>query len=322
MDPSYTTEEIANFLKISKLTVYDLIKKGELPAYRVGRQMRIDASDLEAYKTRSKQMVSQEVDHDRQPTNLQSPENLLPPSVGSKVPGYGRQIILTGQDMSLDLLGKHLEKQTPGLRTLRSNKGSMESLVSLFRGEVDIVSTHLFDGDSNIYNLSYVTKLLSGHRFIMINLVQRWAGLYVQKGNPKNIKTWEDLKQKGLTLINREKGSGARVLLDEQLRLNGIKGETISGYEQEETSHLEVAAVIANGDADVGVGSEKSARLVGIDFLPLIEERNDLVILKTPHNLELIECVKEILTSIAFKNELQYIGGYNLSQTGQILFEN
>jgi putative molybdopterin biosynthesis protein len=314
MEPSYTTEEIANLLKISKLTVYDLIKKGELPAYRVGRQMRIDAKDLEAYKERAKQGVQGEPE----PELFQRKSHHPSPQPR----GDGRQVILTGQDLSLDLLCRHLEKREPGIRLLRTNKGSMESLIGLFRGEVDVASTHLFDGETKTYNTPYLSKLLSGYRYIVFNLVSRKAGLYVQKGNPKNLQGWADLKNKDLTLINREKGSGARVLLDEQLRLHGISCEKLTGYDHEETGHLGVAAVIANGDADVGVGSERAAQLVGIDFIPLIEERYDLVLLKKEENDDLIQHVKDLLNSTAFKNELQYIGGYNLSKTGEIIFEN
>ncbi len=317
MDPSYTTEEIASLLKISKLTVYDLIKKGELPAYRVGRQMRIDAKDLEAYKERAKAGVRSEsppIDSVVKSSELKGQH--------SKTLRSGQEVVMTGQDLSLDFLGRHLEKRIANLSLLRLNKGSMDSLIALFREEADIASTHLFDGESGTYNLPYLSKLLSGHRYIVINLIQRKAGLYVQKGNPLHLKDWRDLEKAGLTLINREKGSGARVLLDEQLKLYGLDPNRIAGYEQEETSHLGVAAVIANGDADAGVGSERSAEVVGIDFIPLIEERYDLVLLKNERNQALIETIKDILGSIAFKNELQYIGGYNLSLTGQILFEN
>ena len=313
MEPSYTTEEIASLLKISKLTVYDLIKKGELPAYRVGRQMRIDAKDLEVYKERAKQGVHGE-------TEPEMCRRSDPPPHRSKTEGH--QVILTGQDLSLDLLSRHLEKRDPRIRLLRSNKGSMESLIGLFRGEVDIASSHLFDGETGTFNTPYLSKLLSGYRYIVINLVTRKAGLYVQKGNPKRLQGWSDLKNKDLTLINREKGSGARVLLDEQLRLQGISRDQLTGYNHEETGHLGVAAVIANGDADVGVGSERSAQIVGIDFIPLIEERYDLVLLKAERNQALIQHIKDLLNSTAFKNELQYFGGYDLSKTGQIIFEN
>ncbi|MBD0383402.1 helix-turn-helix transcriptional regulator [Paenibacillus sedimenti] len=313
-DISYTTEEIAKLLKISKLTVYDLIKKGDLPAYRVGKQMRVDASDLEAYKTRAKSghPAVQKTEVTEQPPRMESP--LLSSS--------NRSLVITGQDFSLDILAGHIEKRVPGYRPLRSYVGSLDSLISMYKGESDIVSTHLLDGDTGEYNLPYIRKLLVGSSYIVVNLISRTAGLYVQRGNPKQLSGWSDFKQPGLRIANREKGSGARVLLDEQLRLHGIAPQGIGGYEDEETNHMSVAGKVASGEADVGVGIEKAANLVGgIDFIPLIQERYDLVMLRKPENREWIDQVKHILQSEAFQGELRFIQGYDLSKTGRVLFE-
>jgi putative molybdopterin biosynthesis protein len=291
---SYTTEEIAKLLKISKLTVYDLIKKGELPSYRVGKQMRVDDSDLEAFKKSGKSKPNTET----------------------------QSIVITGQDISLDILSKHMEKNIQGIRPLRSHAGSLDSLVSMYQGQSHIVSTHLLDGDSGEYNLPYIRKLLTSFSYVVVNLVMRPAGLYVQKGNPKKIHSWRDLNRSELTLVNREKGSGARVLLDEQLRLLGINSNGIAGYDREESNHLGVAGIVALGEADVGVGIEKASHVVpGIDFIPLINERYDLVMLKAPHQLAWIEQVNQILTSTAFLHELKSIQGYDLSMTGKVLLE-
>ncbi|NOU62766.1 helix-turn-helix domain-containing protein [Paenibacillus sp. LMG 31461] len=313
-DMSYTTEEISKLLKISKLTVYDLIKKGDLPAYRVGKQMRVDASDLEAYKTRAKDgMVST--------IKSEYVEPITNPSFQA-VSSSSRSLVITGQDVSLDILAKHIEKNISHYRPLRSFVGSMDSLISMYKGESDIVSTHLLDGDTGEYNLPFIRKLLIGSSYIVVNLLSRSAGLYVQPGNPKQLHGWADLKKPGLRLVNREKGSGARVLLDEQLRLHGIPQQLLHGYEQEESNHLGVAGKVATGEADFGVGIEKAASMVnGVEFIPLIQERYDLVMLKKPQNLAWIERVKQILQSESFHKELRPIQGYDLSQTGRILYE-
>jgi putative molybdopterin biosynthesis protein len=303
---SYTTEEISKILRISKLTVYDLIKKGDLLAYRVGRQMRVDAGDLEQYKLRAKSSNNRA---------YTPPNETLQVSPGIKT------IVITGQDVSLDILSKHIEKQTKAFRPLRSYVGSLDSLISLYQGQADIVSTHLLDGDTEEYNISYIRKLLVGFPYIVINLVTRAAGLYVQKGNPKEINDWSDLKRTDVRIVNREKGSGARILLDEQLRLREILSEEVHGYANEESNHLGVAGKVATGEADVGVGIEKAAYLVGVDFIPLIQERYDLVMVKSPQNLDWIELVKLILCSEAVKNELRSIQGYDLSLTGKVLLE-
>jgi putative molybdopterin biosynthesis protein len=309
---SYTSEEIAGLLKVSKLTVYDLIKKGDLRSYRVGKQMRVDGDDLDAYKERTKSGYNRVQAAQSEP---QSKHNF---TAASGV----QTLVITGQDISLDILAKHLEKTGAGIRPLRSFAGSLDSLISMYQGQSDIVSTHLLDGDTGQYNVPYIRKLLMGFSYVVINLVSRPAGLYVHKGNPKHISTWEDLGQKGLTLVNREKGSGARILLDEKLRLHNIASNQLVGYLTEESSHMGVAGKIALGEADVGVGIEKAAQIVaGVEFIPLIQERYDLVMLKSPQNLEWITTIKRILNSDAFKHELTSIQGYDLSRTGEVIYE-
>ncbi|MEK5036673.1 helix-turn-helix transcriptional regulator [Sporosarcina sp. FSL K6-3457] len=306
---SYTTEEIAHILKVSKLTVYDLIKKGVLPSYRVGRQIRVDAHDLDAYK---EQMKSGHVAMKPAPPMTDSPE----PASSSL-----RQIIISGQDISLDILANYLEKSSTTIRPLRSYTGSLNSLVAMYQGKADVVSTHLFDGDTDTYNLPYIRRILVGHSYIVLHLLSRREGFYVAKGNPKNIQTWADFLAPGVTMVNREKGSGARVLIDEQLRLSGIAPHTVKGYDTEESSHIGVASKVVSGQADVGVGIEKAARLVDVDFIPIIQEHYDLVIMKTPQNTALIELLQNIVQSESFQNELEAIGGYDLSQTGKIMYE-
>ncbi|MEH7073767.1 helix-turn-helix transcriptional regulator [Neobacillus drentensis] len=304
---SYTIEEVSQLLKVSKLTLYDLVKKGELPVFRVGRQMRIDANDLEIYINKHK-------------TNQHTP---FPPSVALPQRNDSKDInniVISGQDLILDILGKHIEKDT-AFKPLRSFTGSLNSLISMYNGEGDIVSLHLFDGDTGVYNLPYIKKILVGFPFILINLLTRKAGFYVKRGNPLHLTSWTDLIREDVKIINREKGSGARVLLDEQLRINEIPARNIHGYEHEETSHLSVASAVSTGIADVGVGIEKAAKIVGIDFVPLITEQYDLVILKSPKTERLINTVKEILSSHQFQSEVNSLGDYDTSQTGKIIYE-
>ncbi|MEH7525682.1 substrate-binding domain-containing protein, partial [Bacillus sp. JJ1503] len=130
-----------------------------------------------------------------------------------------------------------------------------------------------------------------------------------------------DLNREDISMINREKGSGARVLLDEQLRIHGIRSKEVNGYHLEETSHLTVAGAIGGEKADIGIGIEKAAKIVGVDFIPLIKERYDLVLLKTDVNREVIQKIKEILSSNEIKKELGMMGDYDLSETGKVIFE-
>ncbi|KYG33394.1 substrate-binding domain-containing protein [Alkalihalobacillus trypoxylicola] len=300
---SYTTEEVANILKVSKLTIYDLIKKGQLPAYKVGKQMRVDSDELYAYKQRNKMSSNTEV------TNM-SP--LQKPNADS--------IIISGQDICLDLVGSHLESVTK-VKTLRSYKGSLNSLISMYQGQCDIVSVHLFDGETNQYNLPYVKRILTGRSFMLVNLIYRQAGFYVQKNNPKQIQSWNDLFEKNIKMVNRETGAGARVLLDEQLKIHGISPKNLQGYKNEESNHLSVANVVKQGKADVGVGIKRAAEILDVDFVPLINESYDLVILKTDENQLWLNKVLSILRSSEFKQELKAIGGYNTIDTGKIMYE-
>lgn len=301
---SYTIEEVSQLLKVSKLTLYDLVKKGKLPVFRVGRQMRIDANDLDNYINSQKT---------NQNTKFQAPQ-LEHHTKDSHT------IVISGQDIVLDILGKYIEKTSP-YKPLRSYTGSLNSLISMYNGECDIVSLHMFDGDTGEYNLPYIKKILVGYPYILLNLLSRKAGFYVKKGNPLNLASWKDLLREDIKIINREKGSGARILLDEQLRINKIASRDIKGYDQEESNHLSVASAISSGKADVGIGIEKAAKIVGIDFVPLITERYDLVILKTPESEQLISKVKDILSSQQFQTEVISLGDYDISQTGNIIYE-
>ena len=301
---SYTIEEVAQLLRVSKLTVYDLIKKEELSAYRVGRQMRVDHDDLERYKNGNK------TKHKNVNNSSQNEEQKTID-----------QIVISGQDIVLDILSKNIEKElrkTP----LRLYNGSLNSLIAMYNGQCHIVSLHLYDSETGEYNLPYVKRILVSHPFALLNLVSRNAGIYVQKGNPNQIKSWKDLSNPQIKIINREKGSGARILLDEKFKKFGIQASSIKGYDEELTSHFSVASAVANGQADAAVGIENVSKMVNVDFIPLIKERYDLVVLKKPENLLLLELIKKITQSDSFKNELKQLNGYDISETGKVFYES
>ena len=347
---TYTPEEVANLLKISKFTVYEMIKRGDLKAYRIGRKFRIESEDLEEYIRRSKgeglqptpdQSVPQSFSQSSyQPGQsfLQSPAQSpagLPSSLplpspkaqadartSAQISASTDSLVICGQDIILDILTRHLEKQFPQVRFLRQYSGSLDGLIALYRGQANVVTAHLWDSDTNDYNLPYVRRLLPGHAALVINLVYRLEGFYVAKGNPKKIHTWQDLARPEVRFVNRERGSGARVLLDEKLRVEGIPKQSIHGYEIEETSHMAVASCVARGEADVGLGIEKAAMQVNsLDFIPLHKERYDLVILKEDLPKPHFQALLSILNSEAFRNEVAGIGGYDISDMGKIMGE-
>ncbi|MDF9407153.1 helix-turn-helix transcriptional regulator [Pelotomaculum isophthalicicum JI] len=303
----YTPEEVAKILKISKGTVYELIKRGELPSYRIGRKMRVSPSDLEAF------------------TKPASPNRFAYQAASGSI----EQIILEcggfiicGQDIVLDVLTRHIERLNPMFRSLRSYVGSLDGLLALYRGTANVVTTHLWDSETGEYNIPYVRRLLPGQYTVVINLVYRYQGFYVSPGNPKNVRDWGDLTNPDVTFINREKGSGTRILLDEQLRNLNIDRRQINGYQNEELSHIAVASSVARGLVDVGLGIEKAALQVPeVEFVPLKKERYDIVVYKEDLEKPSFQALLAALNSREFRAEVAGMGGYDISQTGEIMSE-
>lgn len=309
---SLTPQEVAEVLKIAKNTVYELIKRGELNAYRVGRKIRIDKSDVEEYKVKT----------GSQKSNLARYEGAhsIPLQINEMTCDKG--LVICGQDIVLDILARHLEQHPKGIQALRSYIASYNSLYALYHGKVQVSAAHLWDGDTGQYNIPYVKRMVPGIPLVVVHVGCRMQGFYVSKGNPKNIKGWEDLKRPDISITNREKGCGTRVLLDEHLRLMGIYGSSIKGYNTEYLSHLAVASSVARGEADLGLGNEKVALQVqGVDFIPLQKERYELVIKKEDLAKPEFQAIIEIINSDNFKMEIYGIGGYDLNETGKIVSE-
>lgn len=314
---TFTAEEVAKLLKITKNTVYEIVKRGELPSYKVGKKLRIDKVDVDEYINNQKVRPKGNIQYNIIQGELYSPQNEVKIQSETNVQN---DIIIAGQDSILDSLVDKINERVTDTRVLRSNLGSYTSLVNLYMDKISVCSVHLWDGDTDEYNIAYVRKLLPGIPCIVINLAYRMMGFYVAKGNPHNIKTWNDLTKPNISIVNREKGSGTRILLDEKLRLLNIQGQSINGYNEERNTHLSVASSIARGEGDVGLGSEKIAlQVAGIDFVPIQEEQYDIVIKNTSLNNPIYKLIVDVIKSDEFKKELQGIGGYNLKNIGKIL---
>ncbi|WP_046499880.1 helix-turn-helix transcriptional regulator [Syntrophomonas zehnderi] len=312
-DSSLTPEEVANILKISKLTVYEMVKRGELPAYRIGRKIRIEQKDIEAYIRQGKKSNMAE-------TGATMPSDLQPPR--QEYPFNAPGLVICGQDLILDILCRHLETHPQGCRAFRHNAGSFAGLLQLYHGNADMAGIHLWDSDKDIYNIPYVRRIVPGIPTVIIHLAMRQQGFYVSQGNPLDIKGWEDLARPELRFINREPGCGTRVLLDEHLYQMKLNRHEINGYEKESTSHQAMASAVARGDADFALGNEKAAMMVrGIEFIPLQKERYELVLRKEDLHKPEFQAVMEILASTAFRSELAGLGDYVLDETGKIVAE-
>ncbi|MBC2582700.1 helix-turn-helix transcriptional regulator [Clostridium sp. DJ247] len=309
-----TPQEVADILKISKSTVYELIKRNEINSYRVGKKVRVDLQDVEAYKNKTKNIKSTNI-----ATSIQLKST---PSYEESFEENSSSFIISGQDSILEILCRYLDSHPKGVRALRSYEGSYNGLYALYRGKVQIATAHIWDSKTEEYNVPFVERMLPGIPAIIIRLVSRMQGFYVAKGNPKGIKDWEDFKRSDITIINREKGSGTRILLDEHLRKLNVFGKNIKGYSRECLSHLAAASIIARGGADLGIGNEKACLQVkGVDFIPIQNEKYDLVIKKEDLDQPPIQAIMEILNSEEFKMELFGIGGYDITETGKIVGE-
>jgi len=299
-EDTLTPVEVAHLLRIAKNTVYELVKRGELPAYRAGKMMRFDLKDVEAYKKRGKSAFS--------PDPFESPAPS--PAV----------FIMCGQDVLLDILAHHLEARLPGLRTQRSYLGSYNGLHELYMGNVHLASSHLWDAASDSYTLPFLPHLLPGMPLTVVRLVRRMVGFYVAHGNPKGLAGWADLGRTDLQFVNREAGSGIRVLVDGRLRNAGHNRLSVPGYSRICTTHLVAATTVARGGGDYAVGSEMAARQVaGVTFIPLQEECYDLVF---PSDSERLPHFRELIGRICsaeFRLELEGLGGYGTGETGKIM---
>lgn len=313
-----TPQEVAEILKIAKNTVYELIKRGELNGYKVGKKIRVDLKDVEEYKNKSKNSSTSHVVKEKLVSSL--PAETINISLDDSGSFNGFKIC--GQDLLLDILSRYLELNPYNITTFRSCVGSYNGLMALYMGKIQAATTHLWDSDSGQYNIPFVRRLLPGIPTVIIHLACRMQGFYVAKGNPKNIADWEDLRRNDITMINREKGCGTRILLDEHLKLLGIPSYTIKGYNRECFSHLAVASTVARGGADLALGNEKtSLQVKEVDFIPIQKERYELVIKKEDMGKPEFRALLEIIRSDAFKKELIGLGGYDLSETGNIVAE-
>lgn len=327
-----TAKEAAEILKVRKNTVYDMIKRGDLKASKLGKQLRIRQGDLEFYIQYGSQAKVYQEGNSEQKNNIEKVEferntqNRTEKNVMAN-PGFGQagmcdQIIICGQDMVLDLLANRLN-QCIGENVFRSYKGSYNALYAMYQGEVNVATAHLWHGKTNSYNIPYISSMLPGTDLVVLHLLKRKQGFYVQKGNPKNIQSFEDLKRSDITIVNREPGSGVRVLIDEKLRQAGIPTQEVNGYQDIVSSHLEAAAAVNRGDADVAVGSEKhSLSVPGIDFLFIQEESYDMVIRKEDFLKKPYQKMIEIIRSSEYQKEVAGLGGYNVENMEKIIYSD
>ena len=228
-------------------------------------------------------------------------------------------LVIGSHDLTLDLIAQQLA--TRSTRLSSASVGSLGGLVALQRGEAHVAGSHLLDPQTGEYNLSYIRKHLPKTKVVVVGLVRRWQGLILDAENPKGIENLEDLAREDVIFVNRQRGAGTRVLLDYQLAKQKLDPEVIQGYGREEFTHLAVAAAIATGRADCGLGIQAAAAALKLDFLPLFSEQYDLVIPVEHYQSRLLEPMLEVLASDQFASEVDKLSGYELERPGEVLAE-
>jgi putative molybdopterin biosynthesis protein len=322
-----TAEDVARQLRIKKYTVYELIKRGELPSSRVGKQVRVSQEDIDRYLRAGKTGPFR---HEGETERFRGGEGREPPEPGEGVPRTAsfpgpaalrhapdrEPVILCGQDACLDLLVNRLSVLGLG-PVFRSYTGCYNSLIALYNGRVSMAAAHLWDGETDSYNYPFIRRLLPGLPVGVFRLGGRMQGFYVKKGNPLKIRDWTDLARPEIAMINRERGCGTRILLDQKLKLLGIDAGGIRGYDREASSHMACASIVARGGAELGCGCERgAAAITGADFIPLQLEWYDFVFRLQDRDTPWVKALASYIRENEFKQELALMGGYDLSQTG------
>jgi putative molybdopterin biosynthesis protein len=295
----FTTKEVAEYLSINEKQVYRLIKDKKIPATRITGKWLFPKNLIDEWVMNSaRESVS------------------AAPKRGS----LEHHVVIAGSnDLALELLAKNTTIQHPRYTVSISNVGSLAGLIALRNGDCHVAASHLLDRETGQYNDPFIRKHFPEMKIVTLTLAHREQGLIVKKGNPLGIKTLKHLANKNLTFVNRQEGSGTRVLLDFGLSENKINPADIPGYSRIAYTHMEVALEVFSGSADVGLGIYAAARILGLDFMPLATERFDLIIPVENLETESVKALRNVLGSEGFKSNMAQMGGYDTRDTGKIV---
>jgi len=296
-----STKEVAQYLGIHEKQVYALIKGKRIPATRVTGKWVFP-----------RRIIDDWIDSNARSSLEEAREK------GKRL---GGALLAAGSnDPILDMLQTHMRKDYPEFYIFSANTGSSEGLKALNAGYTDIAWSHLLDPKSGEYNIPFLPTLLPSVKPVVVNLFERELGLVVPVKNPKNIKGVEDLARKGVRFINRQKGSGTRVLLDHHLKRLRIPHADIEGYDKEVYTHLEVGLTILSKEADVGIATIAVSILLGLAFIPITKERFDMILNQSTFFEKGIQAFIEVLNSQYFRKRVERLGSYEFKNSGKILY--
>jgi putative molybdopterin biosynthesis protein len=230
-------------------------------------------------------------------------------------------ILCTGShDLAIGVLEDQLKLRHPELKIAATNVGSLGGLLALQRGETHMAGTHLLDPETGAYNIPDIKRTIPKVPVVLVHLAQREQGILVARGNPKSIRGLKDLARPGIRFVNRQPGSGTRVLLDYELKKLAIDAASIAGYDREEFTHMAVGVAVASGLADAGLGVRAAANALGLDFIPVAAEQYDLLFRRSFFDSGRGDSLMEIVNSAAFKSAVASLGGYDTERCGEIIY--
>ncbi|MEN6637785.1 MAG: substrate-binding domain-containing protein [Smithella sp.] len=294
------TKEIAKYLDIHEKQVYLLIKAGKIPCTRVTGKWIFPVKLIDEWLQTSAQDGLQQA---RKRVN----------SIDGALMAAG------SNDPVLDMLLTAMKKDHPAFNIFSASTGSVNGLEALNSGLTDMAFSHLYDPETGDYNTPYLHQYCPDHQTVVVNLFYRQIGFLTAKSIANSFKGWESLTQKDVHFVNRQQGSGIRVLLDYELNKRGIACADISGYDNEVYTHFEVGLSLIAGEAEAGIASAAVAKILDLNFQPLTSERFDMILDKSTFFQPAIQAFIETLQSEQFKNRVEKIGNYNFKDSGRIL---
>jgi excisionase family DNA binding protein len=296
-----TTKEVAQYLGIHEKQVYALIKADRIPASRVTGKWVFP-----------KKLIDEWIERDAQKGLKEAQKK------SGRIQGA---LLASGSnDPVLDMLQTFLRKSHPEFYIFSANTGSREGLRALDSGYTDIAWSHLLDPESGVYNIPYLPSYVPKLQPVVVNLFRRKIGFVTARDNPLKIATFDDLVKKKIRFINRQDGSGTRMLFDYELDRAGISSGDIKGYNNAVYTHFEVGLSILSDEADVGIATIAVSKLLGLSFVPITTESFDMVLAQPTYFEKGVQAFIETLRSESFRSRAEKIAGYEFMDSGKILY--
>ena len=289
-----TTKELSAYLSLNEKKIYALVKNRAIPFTKVTGKYLFPIDSI----------------------NRWIEDSMVTTSTGK---GDGRVTITGSHDPAIDLLVSEVNRRYPDITMLTANIGSTRGIEMLRNGATDMAGIHILDPETNDYNLPWLEKHTPGLKPVVVHFARRSQGLIVAKGNPLAISGIEDIAEKGLRFINRQKGSGTRLLFEHLATRSGLDTAIIDLSAGEVATHTEIAQAVREGRADTGLGVKSAAVAAGLDFIHITEESFDIAVSRRNFYSEPTQKCIEIVRSSAFREKVSLMGGYNMKDSGAVI---